>query len=123
MTEKVFDEWVRVYGDSWEKKNPAMLKTLFSEDAVYSETPFDPPFGGLEAIENYWVKSTNAQDDIDFTYKILAVTQNRGIARWLAEFKRTGDGKKVYLDGILQAEFDDTDHCKVFREWWHRKEE
>ncbi len=123
MTEKVFDEWLRVYGDAWEKKNPSMLKPLFSRDAVYSETPFDLPFGGLEAIENYWVKSTNKQEDIDFNYKILAVTKNRGIARWLAEFKRTGDKKKIYLDGILEAEFDETDHCRVFREWWHRKEE
>ena len=120
---KDFDSWLQKYGAAWEKGDPDSAMTLFASDALYYETPFDDPMIGREAIYKYWREGAELdQEDIHFSYIILAVEGNVGLAHWRAQFKRLSSEKHVTLDGIFKVEFNDEGICEVFREWWHRTE-
>ncbi len=52
----------------------------------------------------------------------LAFAEDLGIAHWWASFLRIPSGKRVHLDGVLAATFDAEGKCRLFREWWHKRE-
>ena len=119
-----YDNWLKSYGKSWEKGDPNATKELFTSDAQYYETPFDPLIIGFAAIYKYWNdNAVVSQKDVSFFYNLLAVDENVGLAQWPALFTRLPSGKKVTLDGIFKVEFSEDGKCKIFREWWHRIEE
>jgi ketosteroid isomerase-like protein len=66
--------WLEAYGAAWETRNSADVAQLFTDDALYQETPYAAPFGGREAISSYWDSVTADQDDIEFDFTILAIT-------------------------------------------------
>lgn len=123
MDTRAFDGWLRAYGRAWEARDPEAAADLFTEDASYYETPFDPPATGRSAILNYWSAVPRYQRDISFRYQILAVTEDQGIARWWASFTRVENGRRVELDGVFLVTMDESDRCATFREWWHRRED
>ena len=121
---KDFENWLRKYGNSWEKGDPSATEALFTSDARYYETPFDDPLIGLDEIYAYWQDNAAlGQKDIHFSYEALAVYKNVGVAQWRANFIRLSSGHRVRLDGIFKVEFSDDGKCQIFREWWHRVEE
>ncbi len=121
---KDFDNWLRRYGDAWEKGDSGSTKALFTSDVHYYETPFDDPMIGIDVIYKYWKDNAElGQKDVSFSYNVLAVDGNVGLAHWRANFKRLPTGNMVKLDGIFKVEFSDDGKCEVFREWWHRIEE
>jgi hypothetical protein len=63
------------------------------------------------------------QEDVHFSYEVLAVHKNVGVAYWRAVFIRLPSRKRVTLDGIFRVEFAGDGKCQIFREWWHRLEE
>jgi hypothetical protein len=113
--------WLDAYGRAWETRDSAAAAELFTEDAVYHETPFDEPMRGRAEISDYWSDVTRSQDDVRFSYEILAAPE--GVARWRADFLRLPARTPVRLDGILLARLDADGRCAEFREWWHRREE
>jgi hypothetical protein len=119
MTVKDFDGWLSRYKSAWETRDPQVAAKLFTEDARYYETPFSAPFSGRENIYRYWSDVPLKQENIDFTYHILAVIGASGIAHWQARFNRLPSCEPVALDGVLQATFVDPGLCRIFRGWWH----
>jgi hypothetical protein len=123
MNPETFDTWLRAYGRAWEEGDADAAAALFTADAVYHETPFDPPMVGRAAIYDYWrAGAGESQRDVDFAYTILAWSPPSGLAHWTASFLRFPSGRVVRLDGILAAIFDEEGRCSLFREWWHRQE-
>jgi hypothetical protein len=121
---KDFENWLRKYGDAWEKGDPGATEALFTSDAHYYETPFDDPMIGLDEIYKYWKNNAVlGQEEVHFSYEALAVHKNIGVAHWRANFIRLPSGNRVTLDGIFKVEFSDDGKCQIFREWWHRIEE
>ncbi len=118
-----FQEWLRDYGNAWERRDPEAAAALFSDDALYYWTPFDEPKKGREGIATAWREATSRQRNVRFSYDVLAVIGETGIARWQASLERRWTGRPVELDGILVAEFDSEARCRVFREWWHSTEQ
>lgn len=116
---RTFDAWLKRYGEAWEGRDPAAAAKLFTPDAAYHWTPHDPPQRGPEQIAQAWDGAVSRQSDIRFTYEVLAVTGSTGIAHWHARFKAVPGGETVNIDGMLTAELDGTQRCRVFREWWH----
>ncbi|MFL7891083.1 MAG: nuclear transport factor 2 family protein [Anaerolineales bacterium] len=120
----MFNKWLAAYGLAWEKGDHQKSADLFAEGASYQETPFNKPMLGKEAVQDYWQSGAGTnQRDISFSYRILSVQGNQGIAHWQASFQRVKSGNQVELDGILVAEFDEHGLCTDFKEWWHRQEE
>ena len=95
MNSGKFDRWVEAYGRAWETKDPEAAADLFVEDATYQETPFDEPMRGSAEITEYWSSVTGSQDEIRFSYEILAASAGEGIAHWGANFVRLANGTPV----------------------------
>ena len=119
----IFNKWLTNYKSAWEEGDPQKAADLFSEGACYQVTPFTDPIEGKESIQGYWKAGpARNQKDASFSYSIISVRGNEGVAHWQVNFQRTGSNKFVEMDGILVAEFDDSDSCTDFKEWWHRQE-
>jgi ketosteroid isomerase-like protein len=119
MDSKTLQDWLNGYRQAWELQDADRAAGLFSEDALYYETPFDEPLSGREEIHRYWSDgAVSAQRDITFEFEILGVTGSTAVARWTACFTRVPSGITVELDGVLAATLDDRGLCSVFREWW-----
>ena len=119
MTEIDFEDWLRRYGEAWERRDPQAAAGLFTEHAEYYWTPFGEPKRGPRGIEIAWAEATSWQRDVHFSFQILACSGGLGIASWHTRLVRVATGREIEIDGILVAEFDDFGRCRIFREWWH----
>ena len=107
LTGADFESWLRGYGKAWEGRDADAAAALFTPDAEYYWTPFDPPQRGRAEIAAAWNGAVQGQRDIAFEFDVLAAAGARGSAHW--------------HDGILIAEFAAEGQCRIFREWWHRR--
>jgi ketosteroid isomerase-like protein len=119
---ETFEGWLDAYGRAWETGDPAAAAELFTEDAVYHETPFDEPMRGRAEISDYWSDVPRFQDDVRFSSEVVATSEREGVAHWRADFLRLPARIPVRLDGILLARLGAEGRCAEFREWWHRQE-
>jgi hypothetical protein len=115
------DSWLRRFTRAWEKRDPDGAAALFSEHGSYRETPFDEPLRGAEAIRTYWSDLPQARSDIRFTYELLAVVEQWGIAHWHGSYTPIDRATRLELDGILLVSLDDDGRCEDFREWSNRR--
>ena len=121
LTRDAFESWLQGYRAAWEGRDPQAAAALFSpQGAEYYWTPYVPPQRGRDEIAAVWQGAVTQQRDIHMSFEVLAVEGNRGIAHWRTMFTSVPSGEQVQLDGILIAEFDGLQHCRVFREWWHQ---
>ena len=88
-------------------------------DAVYHEMPFDAPIQGSDAVAAYWARAVAGQQDVRFTYQILAVTGPEGICHWQCGFTGVPGGERIDLDGVFRCRFADAELVERFAEWWH----
>lgn len=114
-----FSAWLQAYGKASQENNAKASSELFTQDALYFETPFDEPITGREAIYKYWLRGAQTLQDKESTYQILSVKDNFGIARWQSKFTNKETGKRYALDCLFLVEFDEQGLCCEFREWWH----
>ena len=120
MTKAEFEDWLRSYGRAWESRDPEAAATLFTKDARYHETPFGEPVLGRDGIHEYWAAATVKQRDVRFSYEILCIQEELGIARWSADYLRHPEGEGARLNGIFVLKFDGAGLCQELREWWHK---
>lgn len=116
------ERWLERYGRAWIERDPVAAAALFTGDARYYETPFDPPLAGRAAIRAYWEDVPGSQRDISFTSRAIAVVGATAVAAWRAAFTRVPSGRRVELDGVFVLAFDEAGACCELREWWHRRE-
>lgn len=122
MDEQTFRRWLTRYGEVWESRYPEGVADLYSEGVLYYWTPFEEPKRGRREIVAASREASSRQEDIRLGYELIAVRGDEGWARWWCSFVRSATRRRVRLDGILQAVFDDQDRCVEFREWWHSDE-
>lgn len=122
LTVAHFERWLEAYGRASAQNDPAASAALFAENAEYYETPFADPLVGREAIYQYWRLGALNLTEKESAYEILTVQARRGLARWRAAFTVVGTGQRIALDCVFLVEFDEAGACRVFREWWHRRE-
>jgi ketosteroid isomerase-like protein len=103
MTHEEATKLIKVYGKAWETRDPELIVTIFTEDAIYND-PKEPENIGREAIRQYWVtKVIGEQDDIKFDLRHLWVDGGSVIAEWHATFKDTK--RNLLIDMIEVAIF------------------
>ena len=126
MTEQDVQDWLDEYGRAWVDGDPDRAASLFSDTAIYRETPFDDSMRGRRAIREYWRKNAaDGQEDVEFASQVWAVTNDTAIAGWQAHFARKASGARVELDGTFRLVFSGEPgafQCTVLEEWWHRRE-
>jgi uncharacterized protein (TIGR02246 family) len=114
-----FQSWLELYGRAWENQDPQSFVNLFTDNASYHANPFSEPLSGRSAILNYWSDVARSQEQIQFNYKVLAVSQDSGVAHWWASFVHISSKTKVRLDGIFVVSLNDENRCRVLKQWWH----
>jgi hypothetical protein len=123
LTLEQFDRWLERYFEAWQLNDPAGVMALFAEDAKYHYGPFVTPMVGRRAIAERWVSDPSQQQDVQTSYKPLAVNDDLGIAHWRATFCRGKDRPVVVeADGILVIRFDGQGRCAEHREWFSLRE-
>ena len=122
MTRETFSAWLDKYGRAWKSRDAESAAELYSEEGTYQVTPFLEPMRGHQAILEYWTHVARTEEQVQFGYEILALTQELGIARWWASFVIAPQGHKTKLDGILVVALDDKGKCTRLREWWHKQQ-
>lgn len=120
MNGEDFKNWLKLYGQAWEDKDPKRFADLFTVDAKYFWTPFENPKLGREDIRIAFETAISTQENIKFGYDVISFAENIGICRWWCKFIRTTSQNLVKLDCIFVCEFDNSNLCKNFREWWHK---
>ena len=119
MDKERFKSWLDSYGRAWENRDDKAFAGLFSDNASYYANPFSEPLNGRSAILDYWSNVICTQEQIQFNYEVLAVTQESGIAHWWASFAHVPSKTKVKLDGIFIISLNSGNCCDNFRQWWH----
>jgi len=132
-------QFMETYKAAWEGRDDALLCSLFAEDGIYRNTPFDAQHGH-EAIARYWDR-VKLQEDITLGYEVVAETETGGVAAWTVTYqvssekmfemwaKSTGTGMpdrnpgdplpRLTLEGIAVITLRDDGLCTEFRIWWH----
>ena len=121
LTTAKLESWLAGYEEAWETLDADKAGPLFTEDATYKDNPYEPAHQGREGIHEYWATVTSDQENVDFTYEVLSVVNNTGIAYWHSEFNSRSTGAGIALDGIFVLEFDQDGLCSSLKEWWHLK--
>ena len=115
------EQWLRAYGEAWEKRDAEGVCRIFADDALYFETPFAEPFRGHAGIKSYWSSVTADQRNIHFESRAIGILGSTAVAQWSAKFELASNGATVELNGVFLLEFDDRGRCTTLREWWHAR--
>jgi hypothetical protein len=113
-----FSRWLDGYRDAFLAFNAEAAGELFSEAAMYFESPFAQPIEGRSNIVAYWRMVATVMRDVEFGFKVLATTERVGVARVHDALTRVPSGRRVRYDGIFFVRFDKAFRCEEFREWW-----
>jgi ketosteroid isomerase-like protein len=123
MDEAGFRRWMDAYKRAYEERDPDAAAKLFSGDATYQWGPFGDLLRGPQAIRDRWASAVGDQRETDFRfdYEVLAVTDELGIARWIASAAVPAERQRLLYDGVFAVALGDN-LCREFREWWNTSE-
>ena len=76
MTRRQAARSIEAYLAAWRSNAPADIESLFTPDAVYFTTPHRTPWQGQREIVQGWLGRADDQDDWDFHYGVLHVTDD-----------------------------------------------
>lgn len=110
---------VDTFGKGWAKGDVPLLMSVFSDDAVFIETPFSPPRVGREAILLYWRDVPVHQAEVTFTSGEIFTAGPWFSAEYKLTFRRRRTGEAVEARGAM---FCETAGGKIteLRMYWHR---
>ena len=75
-------EWIDAYEEAWRTPGSAALARLFTDRAVYLQSPYAQPVVGLAAIGDMWDAERDGPDEpFTFTREVVAVDGPVGVAR------------------------------------------
>ena len=109
-------QWLEGYRRAWVERDAHAAAELFTEDAIYREQPFKPPFSGRDAIRQYWATVTQAQSSVELRYGSPVVEGRRVAVEWWANL--VNDGSPITLAGEFLLSFDEHGRCRELREYW-----
>lgn len=107
-----------VYIRAWERQDPDLIVTIFTEDATYHERVLQAPIPNRQAIWEYWATKV-AQEQANIKAKLLNVylDGDTAIAEWEAEFDDVVQGVRKRMLEIAVLDFEGR-RIKALREYW-----
>jgi ketosteroid isomerase-like protein len=118
MTERAeVSRWLAGYEAAWRTPGTGSLAGLFTEDATYLQSPYEPPVTGLDAIGQLWEAEREGPGEV-FTLAtgILAVDGPVAVVR--AEVSYAGPPAQEYRDlWVIRFDSDGDGRCTWFEEW------
>ena len=114
-----YRELVDAFGKGWVKGDVDAICSVFSDDAVFIETPFSPPDSGLAAIRAYWRDIPLTQAEVSFKSGEIYVAGPWFATEFRCTFRRRRTGEQVDARGALFCETKDGKISEM-RMYWHR---
>jgi hypothetical protein len=118
-TREAFEQWLDDYLRPQQQRSAEKIKELFTDDATYSYGPYFEPRVGIDAIYNHHKNALAHQDDLDYTWKVLAVTDEYGVAHFHLTLTDHVEGEPNTYDGVFLVYLIRDGRCTRFEEWWH----
>jgi ketosteroid isomerase-like protein len=108
------------FAGGWSKAQTDLLVSVFSDDAVFLETPFSAPIRGLPNIRQYWSEVPVHQSEITVTTGEIYSAGPWFASEFKAVFRRRRTGEWVEARGALFCETRDR-LISEMRMYWHRR--
>jgi hypothetical protein len=113
------DTWIETYRVAWERRDPDLAASLFTDDAWYRSLIFDEPHVGQEGVHAYWSSVTSQQSNVSVRLGTPVVQGNRVVVEWWTQMDV--DGAPITLPGALILRFAADGRCEELREYWHHQ--
>ncbi|HEX3091270.1 MAG TPA: nuclear transport factor 2 family protein [Candidatus Angelobacter sp.] len=109
---------IDVYQEAWKKRDPDLITTIFTDNAVYHEYVLAKPIRGKTGIWHYWQsRVAGGQDNIEFRLINVYIDGNTAIAEWEAFFDAIHSRARKHMKEVAILEFEG-DKIKSLREYW-----
>ena len=107
--------WVTAYERAWRSAGTDALATIFTDDAVYRQAPYDEPVMGLPAIRQMWERERSGPDE-DFTMAAdtVAVDDDTAVVRVGVTY---GDPLDIEFRDLWVIRFASDGRAREFEEW------
>lgn len=119
MTRETFQAWLEAYLRPQEQRSAEKIPEVFAEDGVYWYGPYYEPRRGVQAIYDHHKNALSHQEDLHYSYEILATTDACGIAKFNLELRDLMAGEPNRYEGIFLVYLDQDNRCTLFQEWYH----
>ena len=110
---------IDTFGKGWAKGNVELLMSVFTDDAVFIETPFSEPLRGAEAIRGYWLETPYNQSEATFTSGEIYAAGPWFSTEFRCVFRRRRTGEWVDARGAIFCE-STGEKVTEMRMYWHR---
>lgn len=118
LTKRDVENVLDVYIRAWERQDPDLIVTIFTESATYHERVLEDPIPNRDEIRRYWeTKVVQSQANIKCTLLNLYLDGTTAVAEWLAEFDDVPQGVRKRMREIAVLEFDGQ-RIASLREYW-----
>jgi uncharacterized protein (TIGR02246 family) len=117
-TKQQVRELLDTYIRAWESQDPALIVTIFTEEATYHERVMGSPIRGREGIRAYW-QSKVVEEQANITCELLNLYLDDGtaIAEWEAEFDDQPQQVRKRMREVALLTFDGP-RIASLREYW-----
>jgi ketosteroid isomerase-like protein len=109
------EDWLRRYGEAWERRDGEAAAALFTPDALYAWGPWEQ-LRGREAIAARWQQATADQGRARFEARPIGRAGEHEVVHWGCALGGPGDGHEI--DGVFLLRFAPDGLCEELREWW-----
>lgn len=109
---------VETYIRAWERQDPDLIVTIFTEDGTYHERVLGDPIRGRSGIRRYWqTKVVESQRDIRCTVLSSYLDGDTAILEWEAHFYDVEDATRKRMREVAILEFEG-ELIAHLREYW-----
>lgn len=108
--------WADAFRHSLEHADAAGFLSLFTDDASFQASPFEPPLRGRDlrrAIDEYRLRGGN-----EWNVDVWADVDDIGILNWSTPTS-AAPGRRMLGNGILVVRFGRGGRCSQARQWHH----
>lgn len=118
LTKQDVRDVIAIYIRAWERQDPDLIVTIFTESATYHERVLEAPIPNRAAIRRYWeTKVVQSQANIKCELLSLYLDGDTAIAEWEAEFDDVTQGVRKRMQEIAVLVFNGRLIASL-REYW-----
>lgn len=111
-------DWLDKFKRHWVEKNLAGVRTLFTEDVEYWETPYKR-IDGVDNVVDEW-RAVLSQSSISIDTKVVVDDNNAHVVKWKLTY--TMDGSDHSWSGLYLVRLSAEDRCYYFYQVGEKKD-
>lgn len=112
MTDTI-TSWMNGYLKAWDSNDPADIRAIFTEDAIYRTQPFGEPWRGHAQIVDGWIEAGDTAGNHRFEWHVLAEADGLAFVQGETIYPESSDYSNLW---VIRLEEDG--RASEFTEWW-----